>query len=213
MLKLFKMHSIYHVTCWLRWVIKAFQRIGKLLSVSNTVMSSGKALKSHHVSFMTYHLRFFQSNTVKHMSAYGAHLSLAKSVFWFVIALQSFFCAAHKLFSSRNLASFELAVETLNFLLSAKSLCLARTFIATSEYLVHLKDSCISPHLNGRGRLIVTGPIGKNMFFAGFDIASYSKDGLNNWWKIIWIRTHSHSLYMHATVSGITYNTKISGQN
>lgn len=81
----------------------------------------------------------------------------------------------------------ELAVETLKFLLSSKSLCLARTFIATSEHLVQLKDSCVSPHLNGRGRLILTGPIGKNLFFAGFEIASCSKDSLKNGWKTIGI--------------------------
>lgn len=46
-LKLFKMHSIHLVTCWLKWIIKVFHRIGKILSVLSTVMSSGKAFKSH----------------------------------------------------------------------------------------------------------------------------------------------------------------------
>lgn len=104
-------------------------------------------------------------------------------------------------------------METLKFLLSSKSLCLARTFIATSEHLVQLKDSCVFSHLNGRGRLILTGPIGKNLFFAGFEIALCSKDSLDNWWKTVWIRSHPYSLYMHATASRISYNTKISGQN
>lgn len=71
-------------------------------------------------------------------------------------------------------------METLKFLLSSKSLCLARTFIAASEHLVQLNDSCASPHLNGRRRLILTGPIGKNLFFAGFEIVSCSKASLNN---------------------------------
>lgn len=115
------------------------------------------------------------------MSGYGAHISLAKSVFDLSQHCSHSFV---QLTNSSQIETehllIELAVETLKFLLSSKSLCLARTFIATSEHLVQLKDSCVFLHLNGRGRLILTGPIGKNLFFAGFEKVLYSKDSLDN---------------------------------